>query len=85
MTQGLRRALVLSILFHLFLLASARQLPWLPESQRKMAGVPIFASLRSDARVLPLDQPPERTTQAYEVPMVAPRELLKEPAVEKPQ
>ena len=81
MTRGLRRALVLSILFHLLVLVSARQLPWLPDLHGSSGGKPIAASLRPVARVQAAGLPAESSAPLdHQKPSAHARELLKSEA-----
>ena len=84
MTRGLRRALVLSILFHLLVLVSARQLPWLPDLHGSSGGKPIAASLRPVARVQAAGLPAESTAPLDQKLPAHARELLKSEAGNKP-
>lgn len=83
MTRGLGRALLLSILFHILLLVSLRQLSLLPDHPGNAAGAPIAALLRPDAREQPANPPPERSTQPGQRPLAGTQEILKEDAGEK--
>ncbi len=81
MTRGLRRALVLSILFHLLVLVSARQLPWLSDLHGSSGGKPIAASLRPVARVQAAGLPAEISAPLdHQKPSAYARELLKSEA-----
>jgi protein TonB len=83
MTRGLKRAILLSILFHLVILFSASQLTWLPEPSGRTADNAVEVVLRPGRPERPAELPAQAPILGNAIAIGGTRELLPSPVAER--